>query len=117
MIGQPLVNLPQLDYRLIKLKFKPMERVVYCVVRARFIAKLNSWSMNNKMARLRASIFALLTRLRQLCSHFCLILHIFKDLLEVEDVENLIHAHEKYGTLMTGRSDVLTTKSVRKVLE
>ena len=70
-------------------EFNPCEAAIYQIVRARFLDKLNNIGKKDALERSYKTIFALLTRLRQLVSSPLLIQKTLKELLEAEDLNRL----------------------------
>ena len=89
LFGRPILSLPELDHQTIILEFNPTERAIYQIVRARFIARINEWSMGGSAIKNHRNMFVMLLRLRQMCAHPLLIANTMKDLLEAEDLEKL----------------------------
>lgn len=89
MFGAPLTSLPALDHQTIEVKFNPVERAIYSVVRQRFINRINDWSASGRINQLSRNIFVMLTRLRQMCAHVLMVSTTIRDLLEAEDIEKL----------------------------
>lgn len=70
-------------------RFGDVERAIYEIVRNRFIQRINHMSKNNKLEKSYGSIWAMVTRLRQMTSHILLIADSCLELLEREDYELL----------------------------
>ncbi|PPQ65989.1 hypothetical protein CVT26_010649 [Gymnopilus dilepis] len=71
--GEILVNLPPKKVELIKLEFSEEEREIYNMVEARSQAKFNRYLREGTVLKNYHQVLVLLLRLRQVCSHPCLI--------------------------------------------
>lgn len=109
LFGAPLTSLPALDYQTIQIKFHPVERAIYGIVRQRFINKINDWSASGKINQLSRNIFVMLTRLRQMTAHVLMVSSTIRDLLEADDVERLWKIIEKQ---LQGPANATGTRTV-----
>ena len=89
MFGRPILSLPLLSHETIPLDFNKLERAIYHIVKARFVAKINEWSLGGQIEKRYRHIFVMLLRLRQICSHVLLVQGAMADLLNTEDLEKL----------------------------
>lgn len=91
MFNAKLLSLPTPHQDIQWVTFNSVERAVYDIVKARFVAKINCMAKAGpgELDRQYNMIWAMLLRLRQLCSHILLIQGTMVDLLEREDFERL----------------------------
>ena len=89
MFGRPILSLPALQYDTVIIDFNQTEKTIYAIVRARFIERINQWSMGGTLQKNHRSIWTMLLRLRQMCAHILIVAPTMKALLESEDLEKL----------------------------
>lgn len=84
-----LLNLPQPEQCIMRLDFNQVERAIYAMVEARYIAKVNQMSQDEELSSQYSHIWTMATRLRQICGHMSLAQGTIMDLMEREDYEKL----------------------------
>ena len=90
LFGRPIIQLPPIKpVQTIELDFSIFEQALYKIVRERFITQINIWKGSFLTKNKYANIFILLLRLRQLVAHPLSIQKTLKELLHIEDLENL----------------------------
>ena len=119
MFGRPILTLPPLDYQTIEVEFNPIERAVYRIINKRFIARLNEWVATHA-ADIKSqyrSIYPFFLRLRMLCSHVLLVQPTIKDLLELEDVEELYRVTKRFENETSDNGTRETITALRIMLD
>lgn len=91
LFNAKLLTLPTPRQDIQWVTFNSVERAVYDIVKARFVARINCMAKSGlgELDKQYNMIWAMLLRLRQLCSHILLIQGTMIDLLEREDFERL----------------------------
>lgn len=86
-----LLTLPKPHQDIQWVEFNSVERAVYDIVKTRFVNRINCMAKSGlkELDKQYNMIWAMLLRLRQLCSHILLIQGTILDLLEREDFERL----------------------------
>jgi hypothetical protein len=86
-----LLTLPAPKQDIHWVEFNSVERAVYDIVKARFVTRINGMARSGlkELDKQYSVIWAMLLRLRQLCSNILLIQGTMIDLLEREDFERL----------------------------
>ncbi|KAK0947382.1 hypothetical protein LTR29_001338 [Friedmanniomyces endolithicus] len=89
LFGARLLDLPQPVQTTFWVSFSRLERLIYQVVKKRFVERINTISRQGGLEKKYHHIWTLILRLRQLCSHPFLIQGPICDLLNQEDFEKL----------------------------
>ncbi|RMD43595.1 hypothetical protein DV735_g1505, partial [Chaetothyriales sp. CBS 134920] len=92
LFGRPIIQLPPIENRTVKLQFSRVEQTVYDIVHQRFTTKVEELreSMGSlQTQRSYGAIYVLLLRFRQLTAHILLIENTLNDLLEPQDLDQL----------------------------
>ena len=106
MFGRPILKLPPIASVTIPVEFSSLEKVIYQVVKDRFVQKIKAFVQRGSTEKKYQSIFVLyvapyssstsaltfpprLLRLRQLTCHCFLVQETFKELLEEADLQRL----------------------------
>ncbi|KAK1061371.1 hypothetical protein LTR74_011122 [Friedmanniomyces endolithicus] len=89
LFGARLLDLPQPEQKTFWVSFSRLERLIYQVVKKRFVERINTISKQGGLEKKYHHIWTLILRLRQLCSHPFLIQGPICDLLNREDFEKL----------------------------
>ena len=116
IFGRPLLQLPGITTKTIKVEFNDCEKAVYKIVRNRFIAKIRMFASSGVLDKKYQSIFVLYLRLRQLVGHILLIQQTLKDLLEGEDLEKLWRLTEEEVQPQRGGGSQAVLAQLRKML-
>ncbi|TKA37012.1 hypothetical protein B0A54_11376 [Friedmanniomyces endolithicus] len=89
LFGARLLDLPQPVQMTFWVSFSRLERLIYQVVKKRFVERINTISKEGGLEKKYHHIWTLILRLRQLCSHPFLIQGPICDILNQEDFEKL----------------------------
>ena len=89
MFGRPILSLPSLRHETIVIEFNETEKAIYLMLRARFIERINQWSVGGTLQKNHRNLLVMLVRLRQMCAHILIVVPTLKDLLATEDLEKL----------------------------
>ncbi|KAH7115996.1 DNA repair protein-like protein rad5 [Dendryphion nanum] len=93
MFNAPILKLPEAKQQIHWCEFNPIERSIYDIVRVRFSIRINQWSSRGELDRKSYSnALVLLLRLRQLTAHVLMLELVMRDLLELEDIEQIRQA-------------------------
>ncbi|KAI0313327.1 SNF2 family N-terminal domain-containing protein [Amylostereum chailletii] len=71
--GKALIDLPKMEIRVTRLEFSEEERTIYTMVETQSQAKFNRFLRAGTVLKNYHQVLTMLLRLRQLCSHPCLI--------------------------------------------
>ncbi|KAF9486204.1 hypothetical protein BDN70DRAFT_822530 [Pholiota conissans] len=109
--GKNLIELPAKKIELAKLEFSEEEREIYSMVEARSQAKFNRYLREGTVLKNYHQVLVLLLRLRQICSHPCLI---------QEDGVAFVHRDDakvrpKVATELTRASRLVSPEFVEKM--
>ncbi len=116
MFGRPILSLPALQCDTILIDFNQTEKTIYLIVRARFIERINQWSIGGILQKNHRSIWTMLLRLRQMCAHILIVAPTMKDLLETEDLEKLWRLTDRETLPGNDDADPGTVTVFRKML-
>ncbi|KKY27098.1 putative dna repair protein rad5 [Phaeomoniella chlamydospora] len=89
LFSRPIVTLPGIDHRTDLLEFNEIERSIYCLVKHKFVERINSLSSAGQLQSNYRNILTMMHRLRMLTSHILLVQNVLKQCLNAEDVESL----------------------------
>lgn len=116
MFGRPILSLPSLSHETIPLDFSKLERAIYHIVKARFVAKINEWSLGGQIEKRYQNMLVMLLRLRQMCAHVLLVQSAMADLLDSEDLEKLWRLTEQETMPDSDSASSKTLVVLRKLL-
>jgi SNF2 family DNA or RNA helicase len=92
----------------IYLEFNHVERILYEVVKKRFVQRINTMTRREGVQSQYSHIWSMLLRLRQICAHPLLIQDTILDLLEREDFERLNELTQETNVDSEETSSMLT---------
>lgn len=69
MLGRPIVKLPDMEMKTIDVRFDPVERSLYDLVKQRYMDDINNLQDKENVDRKLQKILEMLMRLRQMTSH------------------------------------------------
>jgi SNF2 family DNA or RNA helicase len=116
MFNAPILKLPQADQSTFKCDFNPVERCIYDIVRQRFAKNINMWQKKGDLEKSYSNALVMLLRLRQLTAHVLMLQFVMRDLLEVEDIEQIKEVVQE-TTVDTESRGGRTITAIRKQLE
>jgi SNF2 family DNA or RNA helicase len=77
MLGRPLLELPKVYGRILRVKFGIAERILYDALEGKYVEKINALAAKGVLYINYHNILVWLLRLRQFCSHPYLLQHVF----------------------------------------
>ncbi|OCL08694.1 hypothetical protein AOQ84DRAFT_35896 [Glonium stellatum] len=89
MFGGPILKLPKATPITHWCEFNEIERIIYDIVRRRFVEKINMYAQARQLDKCYYHVFVMLLRLRQLTGHILMLQLTMENLLEREDIERL----------------------------
>ena len=117
LFGKPILVLPPIaPLQTIEVEFNPVEAAIYRIIRTRFVEKLRAIGKKDPLEKSYRTIFALLTRLRQLVSSPLLIQKTIKELLHSEDLEKLWLLTSKKDAAPSGDTGAETANALQLAL-
>ena len=99
--GRPILELPSFTQRSESIGFGPVERVLYDILRRRFVAHLNRAAKKGNLDKNKGLMLAMYMLLRQCTAHIFQAQHIFQEMLSVDSIVRL----EKAADNMPRTSD------------
>jgi SNF2 family DNA or RNA helicase len=116
IFGRPLLQLPGITTKTVRVEFNECEKAIYKIVRNRFIAKIRTYAKSGDLDKKFQSVFVLYLRLRQLVGHILLIQQTLKDLMEGEDLEKLWRLTEAETQPQSEQGSQAVLGQLRKML-
>jgi SNF2 family DNA or RNA helicase len=116
MFNAPILKLPQADQSTFRCDFNPVERCIYDIVRQRFAKNINMWQKAGDLEKSYSNALVMLLRLRQLTAHVLMLQFVMRDLLEVEDIEQIKEVVQETAVDTKTRGG-RTITAIRKQLE
>lgn len=90
--GRPILELPSFTQRSENIDFGPVERVLYDILRRRFVAHLNQAAKKGNLDKNKGLMLVMYLLLRQCTAHVFQAQHIFQEMLSLDSIARLEEA-------------------------
>lgn len=114
--GRPIIELPSFTSSSESVEFGPVERVLYDLLRRRFVEHLNQAAKKGNLDKNKGLMLAMYMLLRQCTAHIFQAQHIFQEMLSVDSIARLEEAAENMPRTSDQQPDEMIA-ALRRLVE